>query len=402
MQQIAIENVLNHDCGRFSNPQAANISTAIQQRSVKMNLKATLSACLFAFPCLAPPAFADGKEVGVMNFTFDAAHRDRLAQSLVFYPAAFGGYPEWLGDNAVFKGVRVKRDAKPERRNHPLIVVSHGSGGNAANLAWLATRLAEAGFVIAIPNHQGSTSSDSTPETTIPAVWERPADISALLDAVSNSPSVSALVDSSDVTVLGFSLGGLTALSLAGAQVHAAGLAKYCDDYSASMECEWLDKGNALIPGHVDLHAIDAKRFDGLYADPRIGRFVSIDPAFALAFDLEELTRMNANVQIVNLGTDETLPTGVKADKIAAAIPGARYDMVAGAIHFDFLGECKRLGWFYVWMEGDDPVCTETGRRSRAELHDEIAMKIIAFLNPGEDGAAMDSRDRPVMPEPKS
>ena len=230
-----------------------------------MTFKSAITAGAAALAVLAASANAEEKRVGAMSFTFDAAHRDRLVQSIIFYPAEGGGYPEWLGDNAVFKGVRVQRDAKPVRRKHPLIVISHGSGGNASNLTWLAKRLAEHGFVVAIPNHQGSTSSDSTPQTTIPAVWERPADISKLLDAISASASVGALADISDVTALGFSLGGLTALSLAGAQVHAEGLARYCDDYPASMECLWFDKGNALIPGHVDLHAIDAGRFDGQY-----------------------------------------------------------------------------------------------------------------------------------------
>ena len=95
------------------------------------------------------------------------------------------------------------------------------------------------------------------------------------------------------------------------------------------------------------------------------------------------LARIEAKVLILNLGARETLPTGVKADRIAAAIPGARYDTVEGANHFDFLGACKRFGWFYIWMEGDDPVCTQAGDHSRDELHEEIAQKILSFLKAG-------------------
>lgn len=370
-----------------------------------MSLKATVSACIIALVGLTPPAFAESREVGAMNFTFDASHRDRLAQSVIFYPAEKGGYPEWLGDNAVFKGVRVQRDAKPERRKHPLIIISHGSGGNASNLTWLAKGLAKAGFVVAIPNHQGSTSSDSTPETTIPAVWERPADMSRLLDAISASPSVSALADMSDVTALGFSLGGLTVLTLAGVQVHADSLAKFCDEYPDDIGCPWLANGNDLIPGHVDLHRIDSVRFNAPYPDARIRRFVAIDPGFAPAFDTDSLKRINVPVQIVNLGAIESLPTGVRADQVASTIPNSKYDTVAGAVHFDFLGECKRLGWFYIWMEGDDPVCSESGNRSRQDIHEEIAQKILAFLKAGQtpsEGEAMEIGDRLVTPAPKS
>lgn len=349
-----------------------------------MTFRQMIVSSVLAFTIHTAPAFAETRSAGVMNFTFEAPQRDRLVQSVVFYPADKGGYPEWIGDNPVFKGVLVQRDAKPELGKHKLIVVSHGSGGNAANLAWLAERLVQQGFVVIIPNHQGSTSADSTPETTIPAVWQRPADISALLDALSASPALNAIADMTDITALGFSLGGQTVLSLAGIPVHAAGVARYCDDNPAAMECIWFDRGNPLIPGHVDLHKIDTARFDMAYPESRIRRFIAIDPAFTPSIDPKDLRGVSASIQFMNLGTGETVPLDVRADKTAAAIQGARYDTIEGAWHFDFLGECKRFGWFYIWMEGDDPVCSSTGKRSRADLHEEIADKLIDFLKPGQ------------------
>lgn len=349
-----------------------------------MTLRNIFASGMLALSLNTASCFAENSHVGIMNFTHDAPHRDRLLQTTLFYPGTEGGFPEWVGDNPVFKGVQVMRDMKPERRKHPLIIISHGSGGNAANLAWIAERLAAQGFVVAIPNHQGSTSADSTPETTIPAVWQRPADISTLIDALAVSSSISALIDINDISALGFSLGGLTALSLAGAQVHADKLAKYCEEDPEAMSCIWFAKGNPLIPGHVDLHKIDKQRFEAKFLDPRVKRVVAVDPAFAKTYDLPGLKEVTAKVQIINLGSGDPLAAGVKADHLAAGIPDAAYHIIEGANHFDFLGECKRLGWFYIWMEGDDPVCTETGNRSRAELHEEIATKILAFLKPDQ------------------
>jgi predicted dienelactone hydrolase len=349
-----------------------------------MTIKTALAAAAFAL--LAAPAIAQEKQVGAMSFTFDAAHRERLVQSVIFYPADKGGLQEWLGDNVVFKGERVRRDAKPERGKHPLVVVSHGSGGNAAGLAWLATRLAAQGFVVAIPNHQGSTSADSTPETTIPAMWERPADISRLLDEIAASPSVSALVDENDISALGFSLGGAVALKMVGVRFHASALAAFCDETPDAIGCPWLAKGNALIPGHVDLHKIDAERFDAAYPDARIKRIVAIDPGFAPAVDMSSLSAVTADVQIINLGGADKLPTGVNAAQISKAIAHSRYDTVVGADHFDFLPECKTLGWFYIWLEGDDPVCSQSSGASRAAIHEAAAQKILSFLKPGQAG----------------
>ncbi|MBK8456166.1 MAG: alpha/beta fold hydrolase [Phyllobacteriaceae bacterium] len=349
-----------------------------------MKLTSILKAGAFVFAGFFAPGVGRTAETGVMNFTYDAAHRDRLVQSLVFYPAASGGTPDNIGGNIVFKGEGLRRDAIPQIGKHPLIMVSHGSGGNAANMAWFARRLVEAGFVVAIPNHQGSTSGDSTPETTIPAMWQRPADLSRLLDSFEASTALSAMVDKDNVTALGFSLGGAVILNMAGAEFRAGKLAAFCAANPDSMGCPWLDKGNALIPGHVDLDKIDAVRFNASYPDRRIKRVVAIDPGFVPALETESLSRIDLPMLLVNIGDIDSMPIGLRADSVAAASPGAKYVNVVGGNHFDFLAECKTLGWFFVWLEGDDPVCTETGNRTRGEIHRDIAETVVAFLrSPG-------------------
>ncbi|MGL4490930.1 MAG: alpha/beta hydrolase family protein [Rhizobiaceae bacterium] len=347
-----------------------------------MTYKSFMTGSVIALALSIAPSLAETKNTGVINFTFDAKHRERLVQSILFYPAEAGGIPEWIGANAVFKGVEVRRDAKPEQHKHPLIIISHGSGGSAGNLAWLAKRLVTEGFTVAIPNHQGSTSADSTPETTIPAVWERPADVSALIDALSVSRSVSAFTNTSDISALGFSLGGQTVLSLAGVEFEAAGLAQHCHENSNSPECIWFAKGDAVISGHVDLTKIDARRFDVSHPDERIRRIIAIDPAFVPSIKMHTLEKVSQKVQIMNLGVGRDIPIGIKADLVAAAIPGARYDTLEGANHFDFIAECKSLSWVFLWMASEDPICAQSANRSRRDIHTEIADKIIKFLKP--------------------
>ncbi len=319
-------------------------------------------------------------ETGVTNFTFDALHRERLAQALVTYPAESGGYPESVGNNAVFKGEMLRRDAKPERKKHPLVVLSHGSGGNAANLSWLSKKLAQAGYVVIAPNHQGSTSGDSRPETTIPATWERKQDITALLDAVSKSAALGAIVDIQDVTAVGFSLGGHTVLGLVGAELRAKALAANCDSDHAAPGCVWLKQGNDLIKGHVDLHKIDESKFNAPYLEPRIKKVIAIDPAFVPAYDVESMKKITVPVGLINLGSSGHVPAGIDAEPLASVFRDSQFERVNGSDHFSFLAQCKWLGGLMIWWEGDDPVCRETGDRPRSEIHNEIADKIIAFL----------------------
>ena len=322
---------------------------------------------------------AHAGEVGVMNFTFDAPQRDRLVQALVWYPAMTGGHIEYVGDNAVFKGAVANRDALPDGVKHPLIIFSHGSGGNAAGLGWISERLAAEGYVVIAANHQGSTSGDSRPETNV-KIWQPPQDMSAMLDAIFASPALQRIVDVNNVTAIGFSMGGHAVLALAGTTAKVDAFAKFCDDHKDSPNCIWFDRGNDLIKGHVDLHKLDPRQFESSYVDKRVGRVIAIDPGVAQALDSKSLGAVSVPTLLINLGEGEAIPLGVRADQIAKAIPHARYETIAGANHFSFLPECKALGWAYVMMEGDDPVCTQSAR-SRSDIHDEIADKITAFLN---------------------
>ncbi|MCA0432524.1 MAG: alpha/beta fold hydrolase [Proteobacteria bacterium] len=344
--------------------------------------KSLLAACLM-LPLVAGAApAAEEKEVtsSVISFTYDAPHRDRLVQATIWYPALKGGYPESIGDNPVFRGVPAFRDARPDGVRHPLIVFSHGSGGNPSNLAWIAKRLASEGYVVALPTHQGSTSADSKPETTL-LVWERTADVRVLLDKLAASPAMSRMIDSSDITVMGFSLGGHTALALSGARAVSSDYARFCDQNPASMDCVWFARGNRMIPGTLDLWKIDAARFGADQSDPRIKRFVAIDPAMAQAYDPASLAVMKVPGLVLNLGAGNDVAATVKPDRMKAATPPAiAYESVDGANHFSFLATCKPLGALWIWLEGDDPVCQERGSRTREELHQDIAGRIIAFL----------------------
>jgi predicted dienelactone hydrolase len=337
--------------------------------------------------CAAAALFigaAQAGEVGVMNFTFDAPHRDRLVQALVTYPVAEGTRIEYAGDNAVFKGVPVWRDAKPVRKRHPAIVLSHGSGGNAAGMLWLSKRLAENGFVVIAPNHQGSTSGDSRPETTIPATWERKQDVSALLDAIAKSAALREMLDLETITAMGFSLGGQTVLGLAGLRLDAKALADDCESNAPMPGCDWLMHGNAAIPGGVNLREIDAESFNAAYLEPRIKRVIAIDPAIPRAYNMESLSGIAVPVHVLNLGAKGELAEGMDASPVVTAISNAKIANVEGATHFSFLPECKWVASLLIWWEGDDPVCSGNDNLARDEAHDRIADQILAFLRDSE------------------
>lgn len=84
----------------------------------------------------------------------------------IWYPTDSDAAPVLVGQNALFYGAHVRMDAPPRPGPHPVVVFSHGSGGNAERTGWLLSYLAHLGMIVAAPDHPGTTSNDSDPFLT--------------------------------------------------------------------------------------------------------------------------------------------------------------------------------------------------------------------------------------------
>ncbi|OLP59328.1 hypothetical protein BJF93_04920 [Xaviernesmea oryzae] len=324
-------------------------------------------------PLIASPAQA--YEAGTRWITVVPAHRDQPENVLITYPALKDGTAYTLGADELWTGVPARREATPVAEKFPLVILSHGSGGNAASLGWLSTALARNGFIVAAPNHLHSTSGDSIPVESI-EVWERAKDISALIDRLAEDTSWNTLIDPDRIGVIGFSLGGTTAMLSAGARASLSDFAAYC----ASAEgkdggCNWFMRGG------VDLAKVDETAFNGSYRDGRIHALVAVDPGFAKAFQPESLKTLGIPTFFLNLGTGEAVEPGVRAETLARNVPGAGFAAIPKAIHFTFLGVCNPDGAEVLKRYGeDDPVCSDGGDVPRSELHRQILFTVTAFL----------------------
>jgi len=137
--------------------------------------------------CLATPALAAESPVGFRTATLPDAQSSRPLEMVVWYPAATTAKPVLIADNAVFIGALAVPDAPPAAGEHPLIVLSHGYGGNWGKQVWLASALAHNGYMVAAVNHPGTTTKDRNPQTAA-QLWKRPADLSRAIDAVLAQP----------------------------------------------------------------------------------------------------------------------------------------------------------------------------------------------------------------------
>jgi predicted dienelactone hydrolase len=330
---------------------------------------------LFISASVFCPSFAGAGEVGFNSFKVTDVDRQRIIETFVWYPAGAGGTAFSAGDNPLFEGVPVIKGAAVADGIFPTVVLSHGSGGNAANLSWLAKPLAEEGFIVVAPNHPGTTSGDSRPADTA-EVWNRPMDLSVVLTSFLRKEEYGKHADQKHISLAGFSLGGYAVLAAAGARVDAQAFANYCDTNREPMsECKWFAKG------HVDLHKVDEAKFNQNNLDARFTSVVAIDPALVKAYQGYSLGEMQLPTLLINLGAPGKIPMGVDASTISKAMPNAQHHNVVDAIHFSFLGVCKQNWKEVLAVEAEaDPLCDDGGKRSRADIHDEIFGRMLGFL----------------------
>lgn len=294
----------------------------------------------------------------------------------IWYPATPGGRSVTVGGNGVFFGTLAGRNAPHREGQFPTVLISHGSGGNAGQFGWIASRLAAAGYVVLLPNHPGTTTGNASAEQAV-RVWERPADITAVVDEITANPDKYPFIDLDRLATLGFSAGGYTAMAVSGARLDSDALQQFCDHSDHGMsDCAFLARAG------IDLHTFDMSPASQNHRDTRIRAAAIIDPGIVETMTAQSLSAIDIPMLIINLGDEDTVPAGVYARPAADLIATSEYQIVPDAIHFSFLAECKEKGAAILAREGEpDPLCDDAGGRSRDEIHDELETLVVDYFD---------------------
>ena len=250
----------------------------------------------------------------------------------------------------------------------PLVIISHGYGGNALGHRDTAQALVEAGFVVVAISHPiDSGRGDMARADTLSVLVERPADIKRSIDFMLGAWQGRDKLDPSRIGFFGFSRGGYTGLVVAGGNPDIRKAGAFCDVPFPKPSCDEVKRGS--LPSEAPPH------------DPRVKAAVLADPGSAPLFDREALKRVTIPIELwVSEHSDkdntgaEVRPDWVMA--IAEELPAKpEYHLVKNAGHFAFLPPCSPQ------MAKSLPrLCTDREGFDRKAFHDELNAATVAFL----------------------
>jgi predicted dienelactone hydrolase len=284
----------------------------------------------------------------------DAGH-DTHERLTLWYPAASGAaeQPDVIGPlgRPLLDGGTAAPNAawRDPARRYPLILMSHGFGGSARQTAWLATGLARHGFVVAAVDHPGANGVDQMTLAGASLWWMRADDLRAALAWVTTDPAIAPHVDAARLGVAGFSIGGYTALILAGAMPDPQRYVALCQAAPDDGVCLPQKEFPQLDPRRRPRAALELWRANPPRAPGSSGRLpikalFLMAPAVISGIDPSSLRAIRVPAVIV-LGDADTVATPrYNGLALARLLPDAAVDELPGVNHYDFLDLCTAAG----------------------------------------------------------
>jgi predicted dienelactone hydrolase len=244
-------------------------------------------------------------------------------------------YPSRKEEKLVTLGpttMKVALNAEPIGKRHPLIVISHGSGGMNLNHHEIASAAAINGFIVLALTHPKDNYKDRSMVGKIEYFTERPRQVSRTLDALLADPTWAVLIDSSRIGFIGHSAGGFTGLALMGATPSIAHTVKHCaENYDDDL---WFCNVSGSKEKTID-NAKNIAYFPHIQTslDRRIKAAVLIAPVGAFNNNAS-LAAINTPTLVYIAQMDNVLIPKFHAEAIGAGITGAQIIKVNQGGHF--------------------------------------------------------------------
>ncbi len=289
----------------------------------------TLFSTIATAVALSAPLLSHAADTfaGLRLQTLETSPTEKIDVTL-WYPTATPSKTVPMGPHAPDVAIDAPVTAGP----FPLIMLSHGTGGNNMNHHQLATALARSGFIVAALTHPGDNYRDRSLLGKPGFFTERPRQVSRVIDALLMDPVWKPLIDANRIGFVGHSAGGFTGAALIGATPSLANTMRHCAaNYDADpWFCRMSGSKEKAIENARNAEYIPAVPGS---ADPRIKAAVLITP-IGQFFPESSLKAVSIPVRVYVAGRDDVLVPKFHASYVAANIPGAETVSIEAAGHF--------------------------------------------------------------------
>jgi len=268
----------------------------------------------------------------------------------------------------------------------PVVLLSHGTGGQALHLGWLARRLAQHGFIAVGIDHHGNTLTERYRAEGFLCWWERTRDLSVLLDQLQVG-TFGAHIDPNRIYVAGYSLGGCAAAALMGAITETSRFQRTANsrDYARGVP-EFPDLADYL-PNLLENSTIFRESWARMsidYRDPRFKSALMLAPGRGLlGFNEASLSRNTATTQIIVGDID---PTRAASQWLHERLSENKLDVLQPDVgHYVFLPKATEAG-----RETNPTACVDAHHVDREAIHEHIvASAIKMFAHPHRETATL-------------
>ena len=265
--------------------------------------------------------------------------------AVVVYPSTAPEQPLRLGPYTL----DAAGDAPVAAGRFPFVVVSHGTGGSHLLYRELAAHLARAGFVVVLLEHPRNNRNDNSLAGTHTILADRPRQVRLAIDWAYADPALAPRLAPDTVAVVGHSLGGYTALAVAGGRPIASAR-------------ETPDGAEHPVP---------------VTPDARVRALVLLAPATPWFMAPGALADVRVPILMLSGERDEATPAW-HAELVRGGVPDVsriEYHVVPGAGHYSFLAPFPAHMVSAAFAPSQDPPGFD-----RARFHRELNMMVKHFL----------------------
>ena len=283
---------------------------------------------------------------------------------LVLYPTETASSPVAFGPFAL----EVSMEAPVAEGRFPLVMISHGTGGSHLTHRTLGMYLVKNGFVVGMPEHAFNNRHDNTWQYTIQNMTHRPRHIQLAIDKIISHDKFIARVESQRVALVGHSVGGYTALALAGGRPHTQFIVAQCERPESADEPYWL---SVIRKNGIKSQPIEVA------ADGRVKAVVLMAPDVSLFMPAEAWRDVHVPILLLVAEKDykpvETIELMLKSVPEPSKL---RHYLIKNAGHYSFLSPFPESMKSRVGDAARDPEGFDRDR-----FHRDLYPEIMSFLS---------------------